>query len=691
MKTYRTSLLLDIVSPMLAGIGIVYLMDFILNPMIRLNDAGGSENYGMSGLPWTPSFEGKRDYFSVLSSRKAMHRSLPKEDVPILSSLNANYEMFDPENALFPTWIITLPNVSTIHRFFDSSPFSPSGRFLGLTRIPNIFKSASKTGGGSAAGEANDDTEAEVVIIDLLKGTEKVVFRTRAWGAQLGAQVQWGESDTDLLFNVAGEDIMKNHRKVERSRDVKSVQEGLMGMVLNPKSGHKKLLDCPVYHVSQDGKTSVSPQLSKIHYTQMGYGVDYAKGAKGASLQDIEQELRGYGPHTGAPKDDGVYVGNIETGSCELIANLRDLAVLAGVNPDSTPVYGFHTKFSSDGNLILFVLRSLELHGGIAGVLSKTGLGLESTLSIPRVRRQHLFAMRANGSDAVHLLSWSSEPYKAASDSGIGASGTNVTTMADVRKRERARRLIAAGRRDKEDSFDANHPSWVPKSHKISINLRRNAAPARGWEVAMLNVDDIYHRKASSASPLLRADIERLWGDSVLYNRSSGHPIFHPGNNNRYLVLDAYAKETAWFQSEAVPSSSPHSGAHVSKTRRLQGYSRGATGVASVIHGGKVSSRDESQLRTPLRIVDTHRNKRGDVWALKMPLFAEPGQGELRDSNPSQISSKHQHAWRCDMHPTWDPSYRWLAFNGRPGGKNRQVLISYTGGDLSKFIDEKPR
>ena len=29
------------------------------------------------------------------------------------------------------------------------------------------------------------------------------------------------------------------------------------------------------------------------------------------------------------------------------------------------------------------------------------------------------------------------------------------------------------------------------------------------------------------------------------------------------------------------------------------------------------------------------------------------------------------------MHPAWDRDFRWLAFNGRPGGKRRQVLISY--------------
>lgn len=33
--------------------------------------------------------------------------------------------------SLLPSWILTKPNSSTFHRFFDSSPFSPSNRYFG--------------------------------------------------------------------------------------------------------------------------------------------------------------------------------------------------------------------------------------------------------------------------------------------------------------------------------------------------------------------------------------------------------------------------------------------------------------------------------------------------------------------------------------------------------------------------------
>ena len=705
MKSYRTSLMLDILGPMLVGLSLVYVLDFLMNPNSELGEALGysnvdvlGESYGIGGLPWAPSYVGKREYFSALSTpKKSMLKSFPKEDIALLSSMTANYEMYQPDSALFPTWIITPPNVSTIHRFFDSSPFSPSGRFLGLTRIPNLFKNSDDS---SHSNDLPTGGEAEVVVIDLLKGTERVVFRTRAWGAQLGAQVQWGDKDTDLFFNIAG-DVLK-HGKLERSRDFKFMQSGLAGMVMNPRSGHKKLLDCPVYHVSQDGKLTVSPQLFKIHYTQMGYGADYVGSSGGSpSLAQTEQDLRGYGPNTGASKDDGVYVGNVETGKCELIASLHDLAILAGINSEHTPVYGFHTKFSSDGKLILFVLRSLEPHGGLAGVLSNSGLGLEETLSIPRVRRQHLFVLHTDGSSPMHLLSWASEPYK---------ESTNAATKPN-RERMRQRKLSQA-RDETMDVFDANHPSWLPHSHKISINLRRNRRSGagtgredrghsqRGWDLAVLNVDDVYHRvSAGGGAPLTSAVLEQLWADNVVYNRSSGHPVFHPAHNNRYLVLDAYAKETAWFQSSPLPAVSSSSSwslplsrgaetarAAIKSTRAAEG----APHENGHVRKGVVNARDreDSKYSTPLRLVDTHKSSRGDAWALRVPLFSEPGRGELRESDRSKISSKHQHAWRCDMHPTWDTTnYRWLAFNGRPDGGNRQVLVSYTGGDLSKFFD----
>ena len=75
---------------------------------------------------------------------------------------------------------MTPPNTSSIHRFFDSSPFSPSGRYLALTRAPL-----------RAEGKPIEPGDvASVVVVDLRRGTERTVATTRGWSSQLGAQAR---------------------------------------------------------------------------------------------------------------------------------------------------------------------------------------------------------------------------------------------------------------------------------------------------------------------------------------------------------------------------------------------------------------------------------------------------------------------------------------------------------------------
>lgn len=99
------------------------------------------------------------------------------------------YTAFDP---LVPVWCVTPNTGRTIHRFFDTSPFSPSGRYLALTRLP--FEDRLPQPGDVA----------EVVRTDLETGEECVVAETQGWDTQLGAQAQWGADDTQLFFNDVG-------------------------------------------------------------------------------------------------------------------------------------------------------------------------------------------------------------------------------------------------------------------------------------------------------------------------------------------------------------------------------------------------------------------------------------------------------------------------------------------------------
>ena len=702
MAIYRTSVFWDIIVPLLVGLGLVYVLDAVSGDCFgifsRYEGSNDRDYMNNDERPWAPIFQG----------RKGSSSNGPLPDQKLLAAMEKNYKLYEPEKSLLPTWVVTPPDVSTIHRFFDSNPFSPSGRYLGLTRMPNVFEAEKQN---KAAGITKDDQlrnmAAEVIVLDLITGEEKMVASTNAWGAQLGAQVQWGGSDEELLFNVASHSLRRASEKHTKHKNKtikrigggdekttkfvgskwKPAQKGIAGMVLNPSTGERKALDCPVYHVSSDGKYTVAPHLMKIKYTQLGYGADYSRVSgetAGYTVAEDANDMSGQGPHRGAPNYDGVFVGSVETGECTLVATLEDLAALANVDTTTTPVYGFHTKWSPDNKYILFVLRSLEKKASTSlSSFFSTVAGSEQKAQEMRnrVKRQHLFVMKSDGSDPLHLLSWSSHPFKPSSETPHAQKGS-ASPITD--------QLVATlGVETNEmDTYDANHPSWVAGSHSVSINMKANRGSRKGWDVAKLNVDELYKINAqkingtiprseiSAASvtaaaagvgdadngntvyvaPAVKkgratlADAEKLWEKGIEYHRSSGHPIYHPKDSHRYLLLDAYAKEIPWFRSSSTRS--------------------GAKGGPSA----------------PLRIVDTRAEPKGDVWAVEIPLAADPGKGELSGA-PTDLSSRHALAWRCDMHPAWNTrNYRWIAFNGRPEGDNRQVMVSYVGEDPGEYF-----
>ena len=133
---YRTSVFWDILVPLLVGMSIVYFLEFIYYSMsgegkIGAYSSGNSMGLTIEGRLWSPVFEGRKGSLPMIMKSP----SVPAPDQELLTAMERHFKPYQPETSLIPTWIVTSPDVSTIHRFFDSSPFSPSGRYLGLTRV----------------------------------------------------------------------------------------------------------------------------------------------------------------------------------------------------------------------------------------------------------------------------------------------------------------------------------------------------------------------------------------------------------------------------------------------------------------------------------------------------------------------------------------------------------------------------
>lgn len=222
--------------------------------------------------------------------------------------------------------IKTLSTGRVIHRFFDTSPVSPSGRYVALLRMPYENKSPQP-------GDA-----AEVILIDRTTGVEKVVATTRGWEVQLGAHVQWGASDKELLFN-----------------DVDTTTWKAYCVVLDPATGKSRRLGSTIFMASNDGKKIATYNLINSVYAQVGYGVI------------IPRKLvqRNIGPVA----TDGIDITDVKSGKTKRITTIKDIyenssPSIAIPNPQDFEYYCFQVKWNPQGTRLLTTVQWAPVKGG---------------------------------------------------------------------------------------------------------------------------------------------------------------------------------------------------------------------------------------------------------------------------------------------------------------------------------------
>ncbi|GAA1954152.1 TolB-like translocation protein [Microbacterium aquimaris] len=233
-----------------------------------------------------------------------------------LSSTFPEYTSFSPSISIRR---VSLGDKPAIHRFYDTSPVSPSGRFVTYTEFVEDTR----------LPQPGDI--AFVVVVDLGTGLEVYRSSTIAWDTQVGAHPQWGATDHDLFFN--------------RMSTADWEPYGVRVDIINEVEAR---LDGTIYMVSRDGRHAVSPNLVRLQGIQAGYGVitPYDRSRGGARF----------------PKDDGVFLVDLQTGRRRLAVSLYDIATafplhFENLSNNDGELYGFHTKWSPDGLRIMFLVR----------------------------------------------------------------------------------------------------------------------------------------------------------------------------------------------------------------------------------------------------------------------------------------------------------------------------------------------
>ncbi|MEM1213319.1 MAG: hypothetical protein AAGI68_13605 [Planctomycetota bacterium] len=232
------------------------------------------------------------------------------------------YTEFDPK---IPVWCVTPDLPRCIHRFFDTSPMSPSGRYVAVFQLP--FEDRQPV-----PGEIG-----HVCVVDLETGEQNVVAETRGWETQLGANLNWGGSDHELYFN-----------------DVDTDSWTPFVWKLDPLTGEKQKMDGTVFHASPDGKLLISSNLTTIRRTQPGYGVV------------VPEDTAPH--HIGPVEDDGFYLTDTTTGQRRLLVSTADLIHKAHPaiqieHPERQEIYGNHCKFNAQGDRLMISVRYFETNG----------------------------------------------------------------------------------------------------------------------------------------------------------------------------------------------------------------------------------------------------------------------------------------------------------------------------------------
>ncbi len=229
------------------------------------------------------------------------------------------FRRYRPTESVGTIFQVTPENGSYIHSFYDVSAFSPSGRYLAVTKVPFEDRNAKY-------GDV-----ADVCIIDLENETIATVYSTKGWGFQVGANLNWGESDRYIYTNdwIAKEAVCVR---------------------IDIETGHTTAFAGPMYHLHPKEKDVIGFPLDLINVTQHGYGVPFYSRKKKKRIQ-------------GAPDDQGLWKTTLDTNQRTLLVSLQKAAdhlneALRRELADGN-FYFFHSKYNHDGSRIMQVLRCL--------------------------------------------------------------------------------------------------------------------------------------------------------------------------------------------------------------------------------------------------------------------------------------------------------------------------------------------
>lgn len=384
--------------------------------------------------------------------------------------------------------VVRIASGRIIHRFFDTSPISPSGRYVGLFRLPQEVRTPQP-------GEVG-----EVVVVDLQTGKEQVVAETRGWEVQMGANVQWGKTDADLFFN-----------------DVDASTWTPFAVQLDPSTGKRRRIEGTVFTVSPDGTKLTSYNLIASRRIQVGYGVVIPE----------EKTRRNVGPVA----DDGLFVTDLASGRTRMIASIRDIfeqsvPKLEIPNAERCEFYCFQIRWNPQGTRVLAFLRWHDPTDAKGGP-----------------RRLTLVTMKGDGSDI--RVAVSPKQYARGGHHPMWApDGEHITINLNVRDGTKNLDIVSV-RYDGANLHSihpvgSGHPSMHPTLPFVITDAYTHEPLARGDGTVPLRMIDLRSKTETAIAHVLarRSDSARLTSEF----RIDQHPVWDA--SGRFIVFNGVHHDT---------------------------------------------------------------------------------------------------------------------------------------------------
>ena len=209
--------------------------------------------------------------------------------------------------------------------YYDKRQFDPTGRYV--LGMETDFEGRSP----------NADDTIRLGMVDLHEDNRWIeLAQTSAWCWQQGCMLQW--------IPGSHSQIIWNDRK----------DDSFVSRMLDTKSGEQRTLPFPIYTISPDGRTAVTPDFRRINDMRPGYGY--------TGIPDPN-------PHQLAPEDSGIWRMDLESGDVRLIVTLADIAKIPSATGDLSQAkhYFNHLLFNTDGARFEFLHRWRFQEGATLG------------------------------------------------------------------------------------------------------------------------------------------------------------------------------------------------------------------------------------------------------------------------------------------------------------------------------------